>query len=513
MTLSTVDAQLVVLEPHSSAPVADFAVPAADIEYAEVAEMAGREVAQGIIELDNDGGKYTIGDTRIDVDDKLEFRVAWEGADVGGDAGEFPAGERAAGDSTFQIGGTLIVADWNPTGPRYDSTLTLDVETFVFNRLRARTVTHGEEDVPISGSDDAHLDSVLAEHVPDVDASQLPTISETINYSADEKRAHKVVDELARIAHDTTGSSWILGADGTALTMERVGDLSPLWTADESVPAPDRTDFKEDFSNASAAGSIVNDARVEGGIDDLENVDQEQTTGGTFVTVTSSSRITHQLSPRKPEISKVHLWVKQVSGSADNLRVRLQSDDGAGNPIAIGDSDSDLTSSRIAADDLPADGEIHVRLGDHVLGPKDQPHLIIEASGSDGVDVETDGSGTPRFHTHFPKPVIVRIPSNASQAEYRVHESTYEDDGLVTFGPARDRARAELDRHAFPKLEFGPTRAASRRAHELSVADVITMDYDWLRAEGDYITTEVAHEYEGSTLDSRVTLRSTARYA
>jgi hypothetical protein len=506
--LHTIDAELLVTAPGSTARIADGRVPGEDIISASVAERAGRDVAQGSITIDNADGAYTSGAPAIDVGDKLEFRVAWAGGGRSFAFGEAPFGAGGLGTGTWTVDPTLIVTDWTVSGARSVSTLTLDVEQFVFNRLRARTVNeYAALDAPIAGSADAHLDTVLRESVPDVDRSQLPTIAATVDYSIDKKRANKAVADLARLAHDATGESWILGAVDEALTMQSLSDLAPQWTADA-----DRADFAGGFEHASDAGDLVNEVRAEGGVDP-QNVDDEQTTHDTSTTVTDTTRLTTRISSRKPEHPRVEVYAIKNAGSDDNLRVRLQSDDGAGNPVAPGDTDSDLASQSQAVPD-GYDGWLTFQLGEHILGPNDSPHLIVDATGSDGQTVgQNSSTGEPAYKVHFSKPVIVALSAARSETAYRAHDTTIADDNLRSFDAARNRARAELDRRSQPKLEYGPAGAASRRAHALSVADVITLEYDWLRAEGDYVATGIDHAYDGATLKTEVELKSVARFA
>lgn len=509
MTLHTIDAELLVTEPGSGASIADFRVPAADIESVDVRERAGRDVAEGTIIIDNASRAYTLGSFPIDYDDEIVFRVAWEGGGRNFGFGDQAFGEGGFGTGTWNTSSTLIVTSWQVTGPKWASTLNLTAENFVFNRLREQTVNeYSALDAPISGSADAHLNTVLADYVPNVGTSQLPTISETIDYSVDKKEARKVVAELARLAHDATGTSWIVGADGTDLTVTDVGALTPQWTAGESTS---QVDFHGGFQHSSAADDLVNEVRVEGGIDPA-NVDDSQTTQSSSQTVTNSSRLTARVDSRKSELPQIEVYAIEKANSDDDLRVRLQADDGNGSPIAVSDTESDIINQSQA---VPSgqDGFLTFEMGDHTIAPRKRPHLIIDSAGSTGQDVGTDGNGNAAYKVHFAKPVIVSLPDNTSQSDFREHDKTISDENLRTFNAARNRARRELDRRSVPKRIISGAQAESRRAHELTVGDVITLDYPWLRATGDYVVSGVEHSYEGSTLDTTVQMRSVARFA
>ena len=538
MTLHTIDAELLVTAPGSDA-LYDTVVPATDIVGLKLSEAAGREVASGSIVLDNPHGRYSAldSDHRIDVDDRIAVRVAREaepqtqtiitsgfgetpfaraafsGATVtrpwdsqpGGPFGSGPFGAISFGDTPWQTAATLVVTNWEVAGDTPSSlTLTLDVENYVFNRLREQTVNEYRAlATPISGSPDAHLNAILADHVPEIDTTALPDIPQPIDYSIDKKTANKAVAELARLAHDATGESWIVGSETTALTVTSLGGLDPLWTAEN--------DFGGLISHASAADDMVNEVRVEGGVDPV-NIDDEQTVADTTTTVSSASRLETRVDSRKSELPRIDVYAVKKTGSDDDLRVRLQSDDGTGNPIEPGNTDSDIINQRETVPD-GYDDWLTFQLGEHTIAPRERPHLIIDSPGSSGQNVGQNASTSePAYKVFFSKPVIVRVPDIGSQSEYREHDATISDDNLRSFTAARNRARAELDRRALPKLEYTAT-AGSRRAHELSVGDVVTLDDTARRAVGDYVVTAVDHQYNGVLLETSLELRSVARFA
>lgn len=508
MTRAITDAELLVYGATSTSSGADFAVPGNDIVSLSVSERAGREVAKGTIRIDTAGGTYTnVSATRIDLDDKLVIRTAWTD-DAGGNAfGTGPFGESAFASASWRTIGTAIV-----TGGEVIETatnrllLSLDIENFVFNRLRERIVNEYRQlDAPISGSEDAHLDTILREFVPDIDRTQLPTISDSIDFSVDKKRANKVIDELAGVAHGQTNEAWILGSDGEALTMESLSDLSALWTADEG-----QEDFEGDISHQWTADELMNEIRVEGGVDP-GNIDDEQTAQTSSTTVTDSTRLTTRVDSRKSELPRIDVYAIENSGSDDALRVRLQADDGGGNPVEPSNTDSDIINQR---EDVPSgqDGFLTFQLGEHTIAPRDRPHLILDSPGSDGQTVGTDSGDVPAYKAFFSKPVITRLPDQPSQDDYRVHDGFLEDENLRSFGAARRAGQARLDRQAQPRQEFSRD-AASKRAHELDIGEVVTLSYPEWRATGDYIVTEISHTYEGNLLATSLTLRSTAEFA
>ena len=532
MTRPVTDAELLVSKPNSTADLADFIVPAADIISLSVDERAGAEVAKGSIELDAAFGQWAYdpggpivdegwgdswgrmpwgGSIRVDgnviaEDDKIVIRTATTGSSGSGGFGGEPFGGTPFGGPAWSVLGTVIVTDTSVQGDiEGTQTMSIDVENYVFNRLKQRTVNEfGAETRPLSGAEDAVLNEVLREHVPDIDRSKLPDIAQTIDFWVDKKTANKVVDKLARIAHVETGGPWILGSDGMGLTLTPLSETDPLWTADDG-----QIDLEGPFSSSRSTDEWINEIRVEGGIDS-DNVDEESLAGGTWVELTESNRLVTQLSPAKPEIGKIDLLVRHVNESDDGVQVRIHPDDGNGNPRDLENSDLDLVSER---EDFPDDfeGRLTLRPGEHILGPQDTPHLVVEGTDDDGVEVESDGNGTPRFQTFFPKPIIIRLPSLNSQADYRIHDGTVNDDSLQSFAAARNRGDVELSQHAYPTEEY-EQNAASDRAHDLDIGDVITLDYPPRRATGDYVVTGVAHSYSGNLQTTDLTLRSLAQF-
>lgn len=500
----------------------DITIPADDISQLRYEERAGREVARGTLVLDNAGGKYTLGEgwgemawdtdpwggsPQIDVDDKLRLQVTLSGdANTGGWGGMSWGSDPWGGGGPISLG-TAIVTDWSISGAT-TSTLqySLDIENYVFNRLSEQLVTeYGELARPISGTEDAHLDTILREYAPDVGAGLLPTIDAEIDYSIDKKSVNKAVEELAAIARDATGTSYVMGSLGEALTLTPVGSGAPLFTADA-----DQTDFEGAIQHSSAADELMNHIRVEGSVDPVAIADEQTTVSG-FRTVTATNRLLVRIESRKAELPRIDVYVRQLADSNDVLRVRLHPDDGTNNPAAPAKTESDIISD---GEELEADEEgWHTfQLGQHTIAPRARPWLILETNGATGQQVGIDTqSGEPAFKAYFSKPVITELSDDESLSTYRIHDGAMQDDNLLTFAAAREAGRARLNKRSQPKLEFD-RQASSRRAHLLNVGDPVNLDKPAYRAEGEYLVTRVSHTYAGTQLSTDLVLQQAGRY-
>lgn len=503
-------AELRVFKPDTMGIHPDFVIPQPDIESYSVSRRAGERASSGSVAIHNDGGQYSTGATELAADDKLEFWVSYPESGIGNRflAGRFFPGPFGSGP-TRRVH-TAVITTWDITGPKDTSKLDFDVESFVWNRLAERQVLYAETDRPIAGSEDAHLDSILREFAPGVDRSGLPTIDARIDYAADGVPAERVVSRLAQFARAQTGRPYVPAAWDDRLLFR---DVSAL---EAGFDSPARADTDADFGELSSTGGppSANEIRVEGGLDDVGNVDDSQETVSSYQTVTSSSRITRRVRSRKPELTKIEVNTRALSGSEDKLRVRIQADDG-GVPVAPDDADSDLQSGTAETQPSGTGDWQTVRLGEYTLAPQGNPWLIIEADGSDGIEVGVDGTGVPAYRVYFPKPVIVRVGDEESKSTYRLHERIVEDDALVTFDAALQRARAELSRRANEVVQVSGT-ALSDRAHALHVGDVVPMEFDWLRANGDFILTQRSMGYDanaGSRLDVGLTFEGYDSYA
>jgi len=508
MTRYTTDAELVVTKPTESERYS-FIVPSDDILSFELSSKAGRRVDSGSLVIDNEGYQYTTGGMQLDSDDRLELWVSDEDTDTmsgdGFSTGPFGAGP--FGGLPDDRVATAIATNPTISSPRQSSTLAIDIEDFVFNRLNERNAFYSEVGRQIVTGDDnspGHLDAILKQYAPEVDRSQLVSINATIDYAADGIEVAKAVGELASHARAQTGEPVIATSRGTSLVF---------------TPLPDRTNTAitatlDGSSLGDPSTSLTppraNEIRVEGGIDDENKIDDSQTTQSAYVTITDTNRQQVRVRARKRELTRFEVWTRKLEGSSDTLRVRIQADDG-GAPIAPADTDSDIASGTAESPPDTTGGYQEVRLGEYTLAPQGNPWVIFEADGSDGIELGTDGS-TPTYIAHFPKPVIVEIPDQPSQSTYRQHDAVIEDESLVTFPAAEQLARRELERQADQRVEL-TGEALTDTVHGLRVGDLVEVDQPGLRAVGPHIVTERTATFDGPTLREEYRLEGYDTYA
>jgi len=509
MTLSVTAAELVVTKPNSSSHF-DFVVPADDILSLSLSGEAGRRVASGKAVLDSPDGRYTTGDTCIDADDRIRAFVTTGTATTESAFGAQAFTEGPFGGGPAEQLGSTIVTETAVDGPEHAATLTLTVESFVGNRLNEREVHYGKVGRPIATGDDSdpgHLDAILKQFAPEVGRDRITPVDAEIDFAARKQPVIKAVNTLAKHARAETGTPVITTPRDQSLL------FAPLDTLDQTVDETLTVAPYGDLGDVSSSSTppTANEIRVEGGVDDENLLDDSQTTQTSTTTLTDSTRKQVRVRARKREIPRVEVYTQAVSGSTDKIRVRVQADDG-GSPVAPADADSDIASG--TAEDQPSDtgGYQDVRFGEYTLAPQGNPWLIFESTGSGGVDVGVDGTGTPTFKAHFFKPVITVEPSTSSQARFRLHERTVEDESVVTFDAARQLARATLERTSVQRVTVDAT-ALSARAHALRVGDLVDLDEPWARAEGTHIVTGYEATYQGSDLNTTLTLESEDTYA
>lgn len=469
----------------------DFSIPAGDIISYGATHRAGKAMDEGTLGLHNDDAEYTTGPREITIGDKLI--VVAEDATI-----ETGYGEQAFGEGPFGSQsrlGTYVVLDWDAIEhPGGKLEYQLKLADFVFGRMSAHdAVFYAEVDKQLSGTGDSILNELLSEFAPEINQSALPTIIERTDYFVNGgKSLRKVVDELARIAAGSVGPI-LQTSFGAQLVFQPIEEI----VAKHSDPLP--TSAFGPWSTASESDQLANRIRLTGGIDDENNIDDEQTVVDHYYRVTDTDRLTTRVDTRKDEISKVELWTQGDNTSEDGVRVRFQVDDGSGTgPIAPGDVDSDLVTGRRRKVALNDDGWTTFNMGEHGIKERN-PWLIIDSDGSTGHDVGVDVNDVPAYRAHFPKPVAAVMVDGNSQNEFGEYEQHVRNESLVTNSAVRDRATAELARRAQPGVGVGPLIARDEVAHRLRVGDIIPFDRPELKADGEFIVTQRTTEYDSDS--------------
>lgn len=501
MSLPVTASELVLTRPGESQY--SFVIPNTDIMGMQVGGEAARRVADGELTLDSPHGRYTTGEKEINADDRLQLWVTTDAVGALSAFGGQPLGVGPFGGGPAALVAEAIVTDTDVQGPKHMAVLTCSLQSFVGNRLKEQNVQYSETGRPIATGDDdnpGHVDAILQEFAPDVGRGEIEPVDAVIDYAKRSVSAWKAITDLRKHARAQTGTPAIAAAQNGSLVFEPL-DAQNL-TIEETLTIGEGGDLQADLSG-STSPPTANEVRVEGGIDDTNLVDDKQETVESYETVTSATREQYRVSVRKEQLSRVEINTRALAGSEETLRVRLQADKG-GAPVAPNDSDSDIISETL--DVVPSeDGDWQtVRLGDHTLPPAGDPWLLVEASGSDGIEVGVDGSGTVAFRAYFPKPVIVSEPAIQSQARFRRHDDTITDDGLVTYAAAQERAKAELARKSHQRVEVTAT-ALSPRAHGLRAGDLVEINEPWARAEGVHVVASREATYQGQELRTELT--------
>jgi hypothetical protein len=509
MTRSVTEARLYVVPP-STTDRPTFSLAGDDVVAQSLDAAVGAGVGQGSLTLENPDGRYTTGDEQVRPDDQLIIEATLDTAALGMfGAGAGPAGVGPAGGGAQTRLATAIATDVSVSGVKHAATLEVSLEPYVSNRLKQRETNYAASDRPIATGDDAnpgHLDAILAADAPEIQRDRIGAVDVSVDFASRKQPVGKAVKRLADLARAKTGTAVISAPRGGALLFESLADRS--LTISDTLTVGSHKDLGE--LSAATEPPTATEIRVEGGIDDTNLIDDSQETVTTYDTVTNSSRKQYQVSVRKPEISKVDIYTRALSGSNAKVRVRLQADSG-GAPVAPNDSDSDIVSA--TAENAPGDtGDWQtIPFGGHTLPPTGDPWLLVEADGEDGVEVGVDGGGTVAFRAYFPKPVIVSRTDPEADETFLAHERSTNNDALTSFAAADDLAQAELARQAVARTAVDAT-ALSTRAHELRPGDLVDLDEPWANAEGLHVVTDRQQSFVGQRLETTLSFESASTY-
>lgn len=476
-----------------------YTITHGDILGLTAARRANKPATTGTLIINNDDWKYSLSQDCPGIDDKLTGFVA--ARDDHHAHGEGPMGAGPMGG--WRPLGTYLVTDREITGdgPEH-SRLLLDVQDYVYGILSNRNVYgYADENKPISGTDDAHLNQILQDFAPQVNRNLLPDLDHRLDYAAHGKSVKDVVEELAGVVANEYGSA-VHYAQGNRLVLRSLSqaDVSPRY--DEPLTLDDFETEGSDISSATESHQLVNQMRVDGGTD-ADNVADAQETVASIEDVSEANRLMVRLDTPKPHLPRFEIYTQGSGTSEDGLRIRLQRDIGDGTgPIRPGNIDYDLINSGARKVALSGDDWTTFRLGEHDAFER-APWLIIDSPGANGYGVGVDANGVPAYRAYFSKPVIAELPDGSSQNDYLQHDGHLTDKAIRSAEAARDRAWAILARKSQPPLRFSAD-ARTDRAHRLRVGDVADLDIPEFRATGRFVLTQRKVTYSGVTLQANL---------
>lgn len=470
---------------------ADYAIPSQDIESVEISMRAGELKDSASITLDNFRGKYS---GIVDHGHRLTFYVS--GGAVDGD-GDNRWGRMSYGGGSYSTG---YLHEWTGlVGPYKNSaegashhSLSITAEDFVYSLLGDRRHWGRYEGAPIAGTSDAILNQVLEAEVPEIDRSAIDTIDETTDFKSNGMTVLDILKELMRRGDFTCA------AQDTKLVVNALDQLTTVFET-----GPNVGDFGPPTFNSND-DDLYNRIRVVGGTDTDE--DDTQTAQSGYATVTESNRLIVPINPETARIDLVEVWTR-TTGSEDSVIVRVQRDDGSGNPVDPNNSKLDLTKKELTHYFLDDDGYTTFDLPSDYFIPGQTAHLIIESSGTDGQDIGVNASGVPAFIAYFPYPVDIQTSNPDSIDQFRRRDKKVTDDSLSSFESAEATGDGMLTQQSTPERSLSAP-VYSERAHALRTLDVVRVDGSMLDVHDDFIVLEKADEYSGSTLKSSVSMQS-----
>jgi len=471
MSRTVAAAELAAFKPGDSEPF--VTVPGTDLQSVEISERIQDAMDSGSVSVTNHDATYT-GAQRITSGDRLVFR-----AQLADDDGLHDYWTAMARNVTDVLRGG--------TRQRLD----IEATDFVFTVLSWRLAYETFDDVPIAGSEDAILNTLLDE-APEVGRDQIADITQqTGGFYNGRDLLSIVTEDLAPIADA------VVAQDGTSLVFQPLGDLTT-----QHAIAPQ--DFRADINVTRSDDTLANLVRVDGGTDNDSDASQE--THSSTERVTGSDRLSVQVETRKSEIDRVEVWTQLDPDSSDGITLRLQADRN-GSPVAPGDTTSDTVSKTLAPEFISDGGWTTFILPAHTLPPESYPWLLIEADGSDGQLIGVDGSGVPAYRAMYPFPLLTRVPDAASQTEYRRRDHRIKDESIGSFAAVRDKARSYLRHHNTPEVTVSGA-ADSIRAHQLAPGQAVDLS-GWSRTdlEGAAICREREIVFDGAQMSTTLTLQ------
>jgi len=463
MTQTVVDAEVQVFQVGNAGSTPDFTVPGVVLEQVEISERTGGLLDTGTIDARQQHGTPPDLST-VSPGDRVAFRVQFPS-----DSGLMDRWSGLVGPTTYQEDGAGLV-NWS-----------FEVTDFVFGVADQRTVYASFDAAPIAGSSDAILNRLIDKAAPEINTSQIASITDPYTTTFEGVTLLTAIRELADEADAHVAQ------DGTSLIFEPIASISAQWSLAESDRSTMAVETNDD--------RITNKLRVEGGTG-LQKDDSQETQAATQ-TVTSSSRILYRLDTSKAVIPAIDVFTS-TTGTSEPVTVRLQADDGTGSPREVSNTDRDIANATVPAGDLTDDGftRFTMQPREHSTYNPD-PWLLIEAGGSAGQDIGTDGNGAPTFTQFYGFPLASVRKDQPSINSYRRRDGDYRDESLLTRAQSDDVAEAVLRHRADPE-RVAAFEATSKRAHTLSPGEAIEIDEPQANVSDVAVVLEREQTYAGS---------------
>lgn len=472
-----------VFKPGNSSDEPDFTVPAEDIQLVDASIRAGQVKDEGKIVLSNDEGEYTIDD-EINSGDRLHFWLTLDTYIVSW--GTETWGDGAWGGELDRWSAMVRDREMEYLGPN-TSDLTLSCEDFALSIASKRRVYNTFRGIDASGHSDAVVETMLDNNAEEIGQSRITPISNDVWITFDGDTLLDALTEVSRRAN--------------AVMRGRKGDLifKPLdgITREFELQGTEIGRLK----TKEVDSGMVNRVRIDGG--EATALETSQENQSSYTAVTESTRATFQINTRKAELAFIELWTNPT-GSEEAVTVRIQKDDG-GAPIAPGDESSDIVSATLDHHFLANDDFTTFLLGSHTL-PEPNPWVIVETDGSNGQDIGTDSNGNETYKAHYGFNLTVRNTNRTSRNQYRLREGRIKDDAIQSPEEAHDIAEDKLNHDSVPEHTV-EAPADNDRTHHLSPLDMVYLNFKREQAVGDYLVTERNDQYDGSVLDTTLTLQ------
>lgn len=500
MTIPIQDANIDFYLGHEQNPdldaVPDITATSDDIQNVEISARTDEVMDEGSITLWNHDGKFTEG-VSLQPGDRIEFHAPM-GRQVPYGNGWYGGGLYGGTVPITWTGRVLTVDENHETYDR--GTVTIEAAEFAGSVLSSRqiTATYVGEDVG------AIIRDIAQTKAPEVSVEDVPDlgVSTDIKYSA-----RGCLDAVLNLA---------ARADATVMPSGLSLHINPI----DSLPFA-MTVGPEDYFvpiNVEVDDDIKNIVRINSGKNRKIENQQESVDTTNYRRVTQTDRLTHQLQARKSQIHSVDLFVSRAaydepsegsqSEPGDELRVRLQSDDG-GEPVAPGDSDSDITAASWGYDNLPDGDWRSFFFDEHNLADR-EPWLIIEADGDTGHDIGRSSSGALAYRSYYPHPLNFEVQAPDSVAAYGPREKRIERNTLKTLEATRSVAEAELAKRAWPSktVEFD---VASGAPHYLAPGDRININVPNNDLTGEFIVNDVTRTWDSENVVLQTTISAAWR--
>lgn len=469
----------------------DVTIPSGDITEISISARIDEVMDEASISLDNRNGRYT-EEYPLQTADRIVYRALI--GPSGPYGGGYYGGSFYGGAMEYTWTGRIVDTNVSKETPTR-SMIDIEAQDYVADILSNRQITNSYVD-----RDVGHIiRDIVDRKAPEVDASRVPDfgVSTDIKYSS-----AGCWDAILGLA---ARADAITIPDGQSIRIDRIDDLPRVFDLEPN-------DYYLPLV-VTARDDIKNIVRVDSGENRKVESVQDNVDPNSFVTVKEGTRITHRLRARKSQVHSVELYIGRV-GTGD-ITVRLQSDED-GSPIEIGDEDSDIVSTTWQAEDLDNDSWKTFFFDEHTLADRD-PWLIIEsgATGDEsgmgdsfgygengygdggyggsvfaGQQIGHNASGELAYRSFYPHQLNFEVSSPESIREYGAREKRIERANLKTLSAARDAARAELAKTAWPSKTV-EIDIASPRGHSIQPGDRMHIEAPEEGVVGEHIISEV----------------------